>query len=97
MIEWEKIEGVYNYRIVPKGEMKEEVITIFKLSKDLKNYFVTTGKIIRNLNESNLCRTQIEISVDDNIEYFLKRPYGNHHVIVYGDHKDEIINYMSRI
>ena len=83
--------------VAVKGEMKEEVITIFKLSKDLKNYYVTTGKIIRNLYENNLCRTQIEISVDDNIEYFLTRPYGNHHVIVYGDHKEELIKYMNKI
>ena len=78
-----------------KGELKEEVITIFKLSKNLKDYFVTTGKIIKNLNETNLCRTQIEISVDENIDYFLTRPYGNHHIIVYGDHKKEIENYMK--
>ena len=77
------------------GELKEEVITIFKLSKNLKDYFVTTGKIIKNLNETNLCRTQIEISVDENIDYFLTRPYGNHHIIVYGDHKKEIENYMK--
>ena len=83
--------------VAVKGEMKEEVITIFKISKDLRNYFVTTGKIIKNLNDPNLCRTQIEISVDDNIEYFLNRPYGNHHIIVYGDHKDEIIKYMNKI
>ena len=78
-----------------KGELKEDVITIFKLSKNLKDYFVTTGKIIRNLNETNLCRTQIEISVNENIEYFLTRPYGNHHIIVYGDYKKEIENYMK--
>lgn len=78
-----------------KGELKEGVITIFKLSKNLKDYFVTTGKIIKNLNETNLCRTQIEISVDENIDYFLTRPYGNHHIIVYGDHKKEIENYMK--
>lgn len=78
-----------------KGELKEEVITIYKLSKNLKDYFVTTGKIIKNLNETNLCRTQIEISVDENIDYFLTRPYGNHHIIVYGNHKKEIENYMK--
>lgn len=83
--------------IALKGELKEEKITIFKLSKNLKDYYVTTGQIIRNLNESNLCRTQIEISVDDNIEYFLNRPYGNHHVIVYGDHKKEIEEYMNNL
>lgn len=83
--------------VAVKGKMKEETITIFKLSKDLKNYFVTTGKIIRNLNESNLCRTQIEISVDENVEYFLSRPYGNHHIIVYGDYRQQITEYMSKI
>lgn len=78
-----------------KGELKEEKVTIFKLSKNLKDYFVTTATILNNLNESNLCRTQIEIKVDENIEYFLNRPYGNHHVIIYGDHKQEIIDFMS--
>ncbi len=78
-----------------KGELKEEKITIFKLSKNLKDYYVTTGTILHNLNETNLCRTQIEIKVDENIEYFLNRPYGNHHVIIYGDHKQEIIDFMN--
>ena len=80
-----------------KGELKEEVITIFKLSKNLKDYFVTTGKIIRNLNENNLCRTQIEVSIDENIEYFLNRPYGNHHVVIYGNHVEEIKEYMNKL
>ena len=78
-----------------KGELKEEKITIFKLAKNLKDYYVTTGTILHNLNESNLCRTQIEIKVDENIEYFLNRPYGNHHVVIYGDHKQEIIDFMN--
>lgn len=78
-----------------KGELNEQEITIFKLSKNLKDYFVTTGKVIKNLNEPNLCRTQIEISVDENIEYFLTRPYGNHHIIVYGNHQKEIEKYMK--
>ena len=83
--------------VAVKGELKEEVITIFKLSKNLKDYYVTKGRIIRNLNESNLCRTQIEVSIDHNIEYFLNRPYGNHHVVVYGDHVDIINDYMKNI
>jgi len=80
-----------------KGYLKEDKVTIFKLSKNLKDYYVTTGTIINNLEESNLCRTQVEIIVDDNIEYFLNRPYGNHHVIIYGDYKKEIIKYMNNI
>ena len=91
-----------------KGYLKEEKITIFKLSKNLKDYYITTGTIIRNLEESNLCRTQIEVNIDDDIEYSYKykivaninitdKPYGNHHVIIYGDYKKEIIEYMNKI
>lgn len=83
--------------VAVKGYLKEEVVTIFKLSKNLKDYYVTTGKITRNLEETNLCRTQIEVKIDENIEYFLNRPYGNHHVVIYGDYKEEIINYMKNI
>ncbi len=80
-----------------KGYLKEDKITIFKLGRNLKDYYVTAGKIVRNLEESNLCRTQIEVVIDDDIDYFLNRPYGNHHVVIYGDYKKEIIRYMSNI
>ena len=74
----------------------DHILTKHKCN-NLKDYFVTTGKIIRNLNESNLCRTQIEIEVDENIEYFLNRPYGNHHVVVYGAYVDVIKEYMDNL
>ena len=83
--------------VAVKGYLKEEKVTIFKLSRNLKDYFVTTGRILRNLEESNLCRTQIEVEVDGGINYFLTRPYGNHHVVIYGDHKAEIDEYMSKL
>lgn len=83
--------------VAVKGNLKESKVTIFKLSRNLKDYYVTTGTIIENLNESNLCRTQIKIKIDNDIEYFLTRPYGNHHIIVYGDVKDKIIDYMNKI
>lgn len=83
--------------VAVKGYLKEEKVTIFKLNRNLKDYFVTTGRIVRNLEEENLCRTQIEVEIDEDIDYFLKRPFGNHHVVVYGDHKEEIIKYMGSI
>jgi len=79
-----------------RGELKETDITVFKLSNNLKDYYVSEGKIIENLCEDNLCRTQIKIKLDD-VEYFLKSPYGNHHIIVYGKHRDEIIEYLKNI
>lgn len=79
-----------------KGYLKEDKITLFKLSSNLKDYYLETGKILNSLDETNLCRTQIEIKVDNNIEYFLKRPYGNHHLIIYGDHVKELKNYLAK-
>lgn len=78
-----------------RGKLEEQKVTIFKLSRNLKDYYVTTGTIIKNLDENNLCRTQILLKIDDNVEYFLNRPYGNHHVVVYGDYKQDIINFMK--
>ncbi len=79
-----------------RGKMKETDITIFKLNPNLKDYYVAEGKITENLKEKNLCRTQIVIKLDD-VKYFLTSPHGNHHIIVYGKHKDKIIEYMNNL
>jgi L-fucose isomerase-like protein len=79
-----------------RGKMKVTDITIFKISKNLKDYYVSEGKLTENLNEDNLCRTQIRIKLDD-VLYFLTSPYGNHHIIVYGHHKNKIDDYMSKL
>lgn len=86
-----------NSGVAIKGYLKEDKVTIFKLSKNLKNYYVDTGVILKNLEKNNLCRTQIVIKFDNDIDYFLKRPYGNHHIIILGDKKKEIEEYMSKI
>lgn len=80
-----------------RGVLKPGKVTIFKFAKNLKDYYVTTGTITKSLAYDNLCRTQIEVKIDENIEYFLTRPYGNHHVIIYGDHKKEIINFLQNL
>lgn len=98
MVESYQLDTHYESKtgVAIKAKLKEnETITIFKLSNNLTDYYLSRGKIIKNLNEENLCRSQIEIEID-NPEYFLKRPYGNHHVIVYGDHFHKIENYMKK-
>jgi L-fucose isomerase-like protein len=79
-----------------RGKMKETDITIFKLNANMKDYYVAEGKITENLEECNLCRTQIVIKLDD-VKYFLTSPHGNHHIIVYGKHKDKINQYMTNL
>lgn len=78
-----------------KGELRPEQITIFRLSSNLKHYFVSTGRIIENLDDKTLCRTQIRVSLDTDVKTLLNAPCGNHHIIFYGDHKDEIEELLS--
>ncbi len=79
-----------------KGKLKETEITIFKLSNDLSHFYVEEGQIIENLDEANLCRTQIKIQLPD-VRYFLTSPFGNHHIVVYGSHKHKITEYLEKI
>ncbi|MGD9909428.1 MAG: hypothetical protein AB7U79_02345 [Candidatus Izemoplasmatales bacterium] len=65
-----------------QGELEKKEVLIYKLSNNLKDYYLAEGKIVETPKKNNLCRTQIVVKVNDT-DYFLKHPYGNHHVIVY--------------
>lgn len=78
-----------------KGELKLTDCMIFRISADLDKFVLLEGEIINNLSRNNLCRTQIEVKIKDHINYFLENPLGNHHLIVYGNDKDKLINYLT--
>ena len=80
-----------------KGYLYERDVTVLRLSSDLNNYFIEEGKIIKNLDDPNLCRTQIEVEFDNNIDKLLTKPCGNHHIIFYGRHKKEIEDYLNNL
>ena len=80
-----------------KGELKTQDITIFRLSSDMKRFFVSDGKIIRNLNERNLCRTQIEVELEEDVSELLTHPCGNHHIICYGHHAKIIKDFINSL
>lgn len=65
-----------------KGEIPEEPVEIFKIAPDLEHCVRIPGKILRNLNEKNLCRTQIVVEAKGAAGYFLRRPLANHHIVV---------------
>ena len=56
-----------------KGEMFEKDVSIFRISSSLDKYVLLEGKIEKNLSEERLCRTQIEIKLDETskVDYFL--------------------------
>lgn len=83
--------------VAVKGELKEKPVTVFRLAKDLKSYWIAEGEIIENLDESTLCRTQIEVKLDDDysVADLLRNPCGNHHIVFYGRHKEEIEKFLN--
>ena len=76
-----------------RGELSKGEITIFKLSRDLKNYLLISGEIKENLKLPNYCRTQILVKIEDEELYpLINKSYGNHVIISYGDNSSEIMN-----
>ena len=72
-----------------RGRIPEGPCTIFKTSGLLDRYFVKAGTLAENLCETNLCRTQIRIGLaEEDLNYFLTKSIGNHHMIVTGDYEE---------
>ncbi len=80
-----------------KGELLEQKITVFRISADLKHYYVSSGTILKNLNEKNLCRTQITVAMDQDVTELLRHPCGNHHILFYGDHQALLEELMKQV
>lgn len=73
-----------------RGKIKEGPITVFKTDGLAQRYFVSSGTLAKNLSERNLCRTQVLLKLDEDVNYFLTESIGNHHIIIKGDYVDLI-------
>ena len=80
-----------------KGELKTNKVTIFRISSDFKRYLLSSGRIVANMDDKNLCRTQIDVTLDSPVTGLLTAPCGNHHVILYGDYVEQIDNLMKTL
>lgn len=78
------------------GFIPEKACTIFKTSAGLDRYFAKEGKIVQNLREPNLCRTQIKLRMDG-LSYFLTDPIQNHHLICLGEHAASLDELFSKV
>ena len=73
-----------------RGKLPAGDVTVFKVSGDLQRCFAAEGVLIRNLEEKDLCRTQVLLKLPDTA-YFLTNPIGNHHIVVPG-HCADLLN-----
>ena len=84
--------------VAVKGELPEGPVTLFKMAPGLDRCFTAEAGLVSNLSEKRLCRTQVLLRLDDRslcLDYFLKDPIGNHHVIVPGRHAQEIRDFLE--
>jgi len=84
--------------VAVKGELPEGPVTLFKMAPGLDRVFTAEARLLKNLSEKRLCRTQVLLRLDDGSlcrDYFLKDPIGNHHVIVPGRHALEIKDFLQ--
>ena len=77
------------------GRLNLGKVTIFKMNGDLKHFEVFEGQIIENLHQNNLCRTQVKVQFNEDIKEMFTKPNGNHLVIFYGAHKEELVKILS--
>lgn len=78
-----------------KGRLNLGKVTIFKMNANLKDYEIFEGSIVENLHKNNLCRTQIKVKFDEDINEMFTSPNGNHLVIFFGHHKEELVKILS--
>ena len=71
---------------------KGQEVTICRLDGELKNMLVTKGVIAecQDLKDQNFCRITVKIKLETPVRDLIHRTSGNHHVMIYGDHKEEI-------
>jgi len=78
------------------GKINLAKVTIFKVGSSLDKYEVYNGQIVENPKHNNLCRTQLKIQFCEDISSMLDLPCGNHLIIFKGDHKDELVDLLSK-
>ncbi len=79
-----------------RGEVSPQPCTIFRIGgKHLQKLWIAQGNIVRSGNSDHLCRTQLEIALDDHesLTQLLEHPLGNHVILVFGHHRSLLQSY----
>lgn len=77
------------------GRVNLGKVTIFKMNGNLHDYEIFEGNVVENLHQNNLCRTQVKVQFNESIDEMFTSPNGNHLIIFYGAHKEELVRNFS--
>jgi len=80
-----------------EGKFEETPVTIVRLGgKEMEKAVVISGISKRSRFSTHRCRSQLNVEVDKEYKnYFLKSPLGNHHIIIKGNHKEQIEKFLT--
>ncbi len=85
-----------NLSVGIRGIFDTQEVTILKVfGRDLLEHWVASGVIQENIADESGCRTQIRVTIDQDVSYFLERSLGNHHIIIPGNHSELINEFFS--
>jgi len=81
-----------NKGVAIHGPLKEKGrVTIARIGGKMDRMTVLCGEIAESdMGHRDLCRTQLEIKLDTDVNDFLENALGNHHVIVFDDISEEL-------
>ena len=78
------------------GAFPAGAATLLKVGgPDLGSYFVSAAESLPTAPVAGLCRTQVRLRLQEPASYFLRSALANHHVLIQGDHAQEIDDFMS--
>ena len=72
------------------GEFVEGPMTLFKIGAKLDEFVAKDVTLTANQYGDNLCRTQVHIQAPGLSDYLLRRPLGNHHILIPGAYAAEL-------
>lgn len=77
------------------GEVTPGDVTVFKCDESFRRFYVGEAKLLECLHREDLCRTQMRLRFSSGVEYFLKNPISNHHLICKGAWKEVIEEFFA--
>lgn len=79
------------------GTFPEGAYTMFRLGGErLDQLFVREGVLENTEFRNDLCRTQMQIRMDEPIDELLNSPLGNHHILIPGHYRNAIERFCER-
>ena len=81
--------------VAVRGELPAGPVTVFKLSADGARAFVSNGVLLDNPKLPALCRTQIHVRLEEDVDQMFISPVGNHFLVCRGAHRELIRTFLD--